>query len=58
MIMRSPDGHEFILAEVDDFNGEIALTRKNKQLMELLDRRARQTKTVPLAEAKAKRGLG
>jgi len=28
VILRSPDGDEFILAEVDDFNREIELTRQ------------------------------
>jgi len=57
LIIRSPEGHEFILAEVDDFNREIELTRQNKRLMELLDRRGRQTRTVPLSEAKTRLGL-
>lgn len=56
LILRSPDGHEFILAEVDDFGLEIELTRRNKQLMAFLDRRARQTKTVSWNEAKARLG--
>ena len=57
LIIRAPDGHEFILAEVDDFNREIELTRQNKRLMELLDRRGKQTKTVPLEKAKTELGL-
>jgi len=57
LIIRSPDGHEFILAEVDDFNREIELTRKNKKLMAFLDQRAKQTKTVSLEEAKTQLGL-
>lgn len=57
LIVRSPDGTEFILAEIDDFNREIELTRQNKKLMKLLDRRAKQSKTIPLAEAKAQLGL-
>jgi hypothetical protein len=57
LILRTADGHEFILAEVDDFNREIELTRQNKELMALLDQRARQTKTIPLAEVKAELGL-
>ena len=57
LILRSPEGHEFILAELDDFNREIELTRQNKQLTEMLSRRAKQTKTVPLQEAKAQLGL-
>jgi hypothetical protein len=57
LTIRSSDGHEFILAEVDDFDREIALTRRNKRLMKLLDRRARRKGTVPLVEAKARLGL-
>ena len=55
---RSPDGDEFTLAEVDDLNGGIELTRCNKRLMELLDRRARQNTVVPLPEAKVRPALG
>jgi hypothetical protein len=57
LIVRSPDGTEFILAEIDDFNREIELTRQNKSLMEFLDLRARQTQTVPLEEVKVQLGL-
>jgi len=32
VILRSAEGSEFILAEIDDFNREIELTRQNKQL--------------------------
>ena len=57
LILRSPEGREFILAELDDFNREIELTRQNKQLMDMLARRAKQTKTIPLNEAKAQLDL-
>lgn len=36
---------------------EIELTRQDKRLTEMLTRRAKQTKTVPLNEAKAQLGL-
>jgi hypothetical protein len=52
VILRSPEGEEFILAEVDDFNREIELARQNRGLMKFLDARARQTKTVSLGEAR------
>lgn len=52
VILRSAEGDEFILAEIDDFNREIELTRKNKQLMKLLDLRAKQKARVSLLEAK------
>ena len=57
LILRSPDGHEFILAEIDDFDREIELTRQNKALMKLLDERARQTKTLKAAEVKNRLGI-
>lgn len=41
----------------DDFDVEVAQTRQNKKLMALLDERASQTQTIPLAEVKRKLGL-
>ncbi len=52
IILRSPEGEEFVLAEVDDFNREIELTRQNRSLMKFLEARARQAETVPLEEVK------
>jgi len=57
VILRSPEGEEFILAEIDDFSREIELTRQNKALMKFLDSRAQQTETVSLEEASALLGL-
>ena len=57
LILRDLDGREFIVAEIDDFDREIKLTRQNKQLMQVLDERAAQTKTVKLEKVKAQLGL-
>ena len=57
LILRSPEEREFVLAEIDDFNREIELTRKNKKLMKLLDERGKQTQTYPAAEVRAKLSL-
>jgi hypothetical protein len=57
VVLRSPEGHEFILAEVRDFDREIELTRQNRALMKFLDARARQTETVSLSEARNRLGL-
>lgn len=57
LILRTADGFEFILAEIDDFDREIELTRKNKKLMVYLDKRARQSKTVSAKEARVRLGL-
>lgn len=57
VILRSPDGEEFILAEVDDFNREVELARQNRALMKFLDARARQTETVSSEEARQALGM-
>ncbi len=57
LILRSPDGYEFVLAEIDDFDREIELTRKNKKLMRLLNERGKQTETLKAAEVRAQLGL-
>ena len=58
IILRSAEGEEFILAEIDDFNREIELTRQNKQLMKLLDSRAKQKETLSLEETKRQLDIG
>jgi hypothetical protein len=57
LILRSPEGHEFILAEIDDFNREIELTRQNKALMKLLDERGQQKETFKAREVKEQLGI-
>lgn len=57
LILQSPDGKEYVLAELDDFDREIALTRQNKEFMAFLDRRAQQTMTIPLEEVKRQLGI-
>ncbi|MBI4675208.1 MAG: hypothetical protein HY741_26500 [Chloroflexi bacterium] len=57
LILRTADGVEFILAEIDDFDREIELTRNNKKLMALLEKRAKQKKTVSAAEARMRLGI-
>lgn len=58
VILRSADGGEFLLAELDDFDREIELARGNKALMRLLDTRARQSRFLSLGAARAQLGLG
>ena len=52
LILRSPTGAEFILAEINDFDREIQLQRQNSQLMKLLDRRGRQPATRSTSEVR------
>jgi hypothetical protein len=58
VIVRMEDGSEFLLSAIDDFDHEIARTRRNEKLMTLLDERAGQTKTIPLEEVKRQLGFG
>ena len=58
VIVRLSDGSEFMLSAVDDFDHEIARTRRNEKLMALLDELAGQTRAIPLEEVKRQLGLG
>lgn len=57
LILKTEDGREFLLAEIDSFDREIELTRQNKDLMKLLDQRGRERATVSLQEARARLGV-
>ena len=52
LILRSPTGAEFILAELNDFDREIELQRENPRLMAFLDRRGRQPATKSAADVR------
>jgi hypothetical protein len=52
IILRTPDGREYVLAEIDDFEREVALVRQNQELMEFLDRRSEPGPTYTLGEAR------
>ena len=58
LILRAPDGDEFILAGIDDFNREIELTRENNRIMKLLDSRRKQKAAVSPEEAKKRLRVG
>lgn len=59
LVVQLPDGSQFLLAAVeeDDFDEEIARTRKNEKLMAFLDERRKETTTVPLAEVRRQLGI-
>lgn len=54
LVLRTPDGLEFVLAEIDDFNRELELMRGNHQLMAFLDARGRKTRTVSSEAVRAR----
>jgi hypothetical protein len=57
LILRAADGHEFLVAEIADFDREIELTRQNEELMRLLDSRGQEKATISLEEARARSGV-
>jgi len=52
IILRTLDGREFILAEVDDFDKEIELTRQNQELMKFLEERSKEAETFTLKQVR------
>ncbi len=57
IILRTLDGREFVLAEVDDFNKEIELIRQNQELLKLLDQRSEERKTFTLNQVRKQLNL-
>ena len=68
VILRSADGHRFVLASIegwqgydvgdgDDFAGEVRRTVRNKKLMKALADRRRIGKRIPLAKVKEELAL-
>ena len=57
LILKTSEGREFVPAEVDDFDTEIALVRQNKELMALLAERSREKKTYILQQVRKQLGL-
>jgi hypothetical protein len=50
-------GKEFFLAEVDDFDAEIALVRQNAELMALLEERSAAGKRFSSQQVRERLGL-
>ena len=50
VLLVTQDGHEFILAEADDFDAEVEALRKSARFQSFLDRRMSQKERVPIEE--------
>ena len=42
VLVKTPDGREFIVAEIDDFDEEIEAVSGNRELMQLLEERSKE----------------
>ena len=50
VLVVAQDGHEFILAEADDFDAEVEALRKSTRFQSFLDRRMSETSRIPIEE--------
>jgi len=57
VILRTREGREFVLAEVDDFSREVELVRQHEELMGFLAQRSQEIKTHTLKEARERLNL-
>jgi hypothetical protein len=57
LLLKTPDGREFILSEVDDLSHEIEQIRNNPELLAFLAERSREKETFSLEDVKRKLGL-
>ena len=52
VILRTPEGRQFLLAEIDDFADEVAKVVQNEALMQLLAERSKDTTRIPLSQVR------
>jgi hypothetical protein len=57
LILRAIDGKEFLLAEIDDFEQEVALVRQQPDLMALLEQRSKSESAYTIDQAREILGL-
>ncbi|MGH8558480.1 MAG: hypothetical protein ACRESZ_13660 [Methylococcales bacterium] len=57
LLLKTPDGREFILSEVDDFSQEIEQIRNNPEMMKFLAQRSQGKERFNLEQVKQKLGL-
>lgn len=57
LILRTENGKEFLLAEVNDLEEEVALIRQQPELLEYLEQRSLPSKTHSLSDVRKMLGL-
>jgi hypothetical protein len=58
VLVTTPDGREFIVAEIDDFDEEIEAASQSRELMELLAERSKEKAKGGSSLAEVKKRLG
>jgi hypothetical protein len=52
LVLKTAEGRQFVLAEVDDFADEIRLVRNNQSLMQLLNERSKESAKYSLKQVR------
>jgi hypothetical protein len=52
IILKTPEGREFVLAAVDNFAQEVALVGQNEELMQFLVQRSKEKKRYTLSQVR------
>ncbi|MBI3408873.1 MAG: hypothetical protein HY040_11000 [Planctomycetes bacterium] len=52
LVLKTAAGKEFVLAETDEFDREIALVRENSALMKLLEQRSKEKGKYSIRQVK------
>jgi hypothetical protein len=52
VLLRTAEGRQFVLAEIDDFAEEVAKVTNNKALMRLLDKRSKEPGRLTLNQVR------
>ncbi len=52
IILKTPEGREFVLAAVDNFAQEVALVGQNEELMQFLAQRSKEKKRYTLSQVR------
>jgi hypothetical protein len=52
VILRTPEGRQYVLAEIDDFAEEVARVVENESLMQLLSERSKEATRIPLSQVR------
>ena len=53
VLLLTPDGHQFIVSEADDFESEVEALRRSERFQEFLDQRMQSEKRIPIGEIEA-----
>jgi hypothetical protein len=53
VLLLTPDGHQFLISEADDFESEVETLRNSRRFQQFLDERMQNPKRIPIEEIEA-----